>query len=165
MNQVRPSELASKINKIGLLIGVIFPIAILVGAWLLRTTWSPAQRPQNWFQVLLLIVVALSDPVIDYFVLKPTLMKPENILRAAAKQKTAALQQVVSSSVAIFGMVAAPSVLGLVTYLMWAGFAYFTALTAVSLLAYLLLRPKNQEIEDLMREIAGIQQSSGSPSA
>lgn len=58
----------------------------------------------------------------------------------------------------LFGLALAPAGIGLAAFFMGAGFTYFIILTAISLLAYLLLLPKDQEIQDPMRQAGRLQQ-------
>lgn len=165
MKQVQPSELASKINRIGILIGVVAPPVLLLVIWLLRTTIEPETKAGLLPAIYVIVFVALTLPLLARFVMRPIVINAKNLVASMAKTREPASKHVLSSCMVIFGMTAAPAVHGLVTYLMGAGFLYFGILTAVSLLSYIWLKPKGGEIENLLREVDRLQQASGRPSA
>ncbi len=154
-----PSELASKIKTRMLLIGVAGPLAILLTVWILSVTLKPFPKQPSSLIYYVLALVSLAETVFTIIFMKPYMTGTKQILQLS-KNPNASVAAIVETAYRITSFfVVSPSVIGFAMYFLGSGLIYPCLLTLLSLLAYVILRPKEQEIENLLREVERAQQA------
>jgi hypothetical protein len=135
----------SKLLNLGLLMNVFAPVVLIIVGVFARTRGVDAGAERDlgvFFWVL--IAVALSEiPAI--YILKRTLLSRGRSLRKSGEQSTVG-QTLLQTSVAIFSLSLAPTIYGLVYYLLGGSLERFILFAAFTLFCFVVFKPKQEEI-------------------
>jgi hypothetical protein len=164
-SEISSSDLVGRMRLRGLLMCVALPLVLLLGTWLLRNSLPVSEGPENHLQIYIILAAAFFAPITVYFSMRLSTRRVRSFVLQSAQQGRSVAELIGAQCTTLFGVALAPAWMGLAAIFLGAGFLYFSILIAWSLLAYLFLRPKDQEIENLLREVDRLQQASGSSSA
>jgi parvulin-like peptidyl-prolyl isomerase len=107
-------------------------VYLIVGFALMKSDWKPAMTSRNLDQILFgVFLLASISLVVVALQIKRTLLQQN------------ADQTVLSKSVLLFALAEVPSILGLVLFLLTAKFSFLVIFCFVSVVAFVLVKPKS----------------------
>ena len=144
---------------LGLVLNLLVPVALLgLGFVLRQSAFSEIQGLDFEVTVVILFVVSLADLVSIYFLKKRTLANFASGISHSSSVSDSASAQLRSEkaglifALLIYSLCLAPSIYGLVYFLLGGNLNWFILLVAITLAGFLLFKPKEQELKKFFRE-------------
>jgi len=158
----RPADtdrIHSRLFNLGLLMNVFAPVILIVVGGLLRAqkVVLPGNTDLKTFFWVLLAVAASEIPAI--YLVRKALLRGRRVSARAGVQPTAE-QTLMQWGMITFSLALAPSVYGLVYYLLGGILEKFVLFAAITLFCFLVFKPKEEQISSFIRE-SGSPESTG----
>jgi hypothetical protein len=142
-------QVHSKLLNLGLVLNVFVPVALIVSGGLIKTRgidFGNIKELELFFWVLL--AVALSEIPAIYFVKKTLLSRGRSPKRESGN--VTAEQIFFRVGITTFSLSLAPSIYGLVYYLLGGTFEKFVLFAAITLFCFLMFKPKLEEVSSII---------------
>jgi hypothetical protein len=159
---IRPADvdrIHSRLFSLGLAMNVFVPMVLILAGGLLRAQEIvlPGNTDLGTFFWVLLAVAVSEIPAI--YLVRRTLLAGRRISARTGRQ-TGAEQVLMQWAIITFSLALAPTVYGLVYYLLGGSLEKFVILAAITLLCFLIFKPKEEQIGSFLRE-SGSSESTG----
>jgi hypothetical protein len=159
----RPADtdrIHSRLFNLGLLMNVFAPVILIVVGGLLRAqkVVLPGNTDLKTFFWVLLAVAASEIPAI--YLVRKTLLGRRRISTKTGLQPSAE-QVLMQWGIITFSLTLAPSVYGLVYYLLGGSLEKFVLFAAITLFCFLVFKPKEDQIGSFIRESSSTESTGG----
>jgi hypothetical protein len=148
---VDADQVHSRLFNLGLVLNVFVPVALIVSGGLIKTRgidFGNKKDLELFFWVLL--AVALSEIPAIYFVKRTLLSQGRSSMRESGN--VTAEQTLFRMGIITFSLSLAPSIYGLVYYLLGGTLEKFILFAAITLFCFLVFKPKLEEVSSLIRK-------------
>ena len=149
--RVDTERVHSRLFNLGLLMNVGMPAVIVFVGGLLRAQGIGGETGEKELSVLFwaLAVVALSEIPVIYIIRRSFLSGSKAFMKNRGKMTTE--QNLFQWGMMVFSLALAPSIYGLVYYLLGGTLERFVLFAALTLLCFLLFKPKLEEIDSFVK--------------
>jgi hypothetical protein len=160
---IRPADIDrmhSKLFSLGLAMNVFAPMVLIFAGGLLRAqeVVLPGNTDLRMFFWVLLAVAISEIPAI--YLVRKTLLGGRRV-RAKTGMRPSAEQVLMQWGVITFSLALAPSVYGLVYYLLGGSLEKFVLFAAITLFCFLVFKPKEEQIGSFLRDSSSPESTEG----